>query len=74
MAHSMARPYQKDALDLLREGMARTKGRDRPQTFQEETYNVLTHGIGAVLAAVGTAALLVRSALAGSGFRQRGAV
>ncbi len=66
MAHSMARPYQKDALDLLREGMARTKGRDRPQTFQEETYNVLTHGIGAVLAAVGTAALLVRSALAGS--------
>ena len=41
------------------------KAHSRPQTMREEALNVLTHGVGAVLAVIGTIVLVVRAALHG---------
>ena len=66
MNHSMSRPFRKHVPPLFSHAAPDRGNRDRPQTAREELLNVITHGLGALLAAAGTAVLVVRAVLHGS--------
>ena len=69
MSNSISRPYRANLFHFVGQGARQAPAAEekhRPQTFREEAFNVLTHGAGAALAVIGTAALTVRAARGGS--------
>ena len=64
MNHGISAGRTRVAVQKVRP-ITKEKSHSRPQTMEEEALNVFTHGVGAILAVVGTVVMVVRAALHG---------